>query len=91
MPRGLQRDLMAKKIGLKEVVTPGEIAISNMWEIAALMEVLERKGVWTKHEVLDMIQELRRKIPKAGAAEEAFRDSYTELANKEKWAMACLP
>ena len=56
---------MADKLDPKEVVTPEEIAISNLWEIAALMEVLERKGLCTKQEVLDMLQELRRKIPRA--------------------------
>jgi len=30
-----------------------------MWENAALVELLERKGILTKQEVLDMIQELR--------------------------------
>jgi len=31
-----------------------------MWETSALVELLERKGILTKQEVLDMIQELRR-------------------------------
>jgi len=30
-----------------------------MWENAALVELWERKGILTKQEVLDMIQELR--------------------------------
>ena len=38
-----------------------ELAISNMWETSALVEVLERKGILTKQEVLEMIQELRRR------------------------------
>ncbi len=32
-----------------------------MWEVAALVEVLERKGILTKQEVLDMIQKLRQR------------------------------
>ncbi len=41
------------------------LAISNMWENAALVELLERKGILTKQEVLDMIQEVRRKHAQA--------------------------
>ena len=36
-----------------------------MWENAALVELLERKGILTRQDVLDMIQELRRKHPQA--------------------------
>ncbi len=32
-----------------------------MWETAALVELLERKGILTKQEVLDMIHELRQR------------------------------
>ena len=42
-----------------------ELAISNMWETSALVEVLERKGILTRQEVLDMIQELRQREPTA--------------------------
>ena len=52
--------IMAEKLDPKEIVTLDELAISNMWETAALVELLERKGILTKQEVLDMIQELRR-------------------------------
>ncbi len=34
-----------------------------MWETSALVELLERKGILTKPEVLDMIQELRQREP----------------------------
>ncbi len=37
------------------------LAISNMWETSALVELLERKGILTKQEVLDLIQELRQR------------------------------
>ena len=39
-----------------------------MWEIAALVELLERKGILTKQELLDMIQELRQREPTAMAS-----------------------
>ncbi len=56
---------MAEKLDPKELVTIEELAISNMWETSALVELLERKGVLTKQEVLDMIQELRQREPTA--------------------------
>ncbi len=36
-----------------------------MWETSALVELLERKGIRTKQEVLAMIQELRQREPMA--------------------------
>ncbi len=42
------------------LVTLEELALSTMWETSALGEVVERKGVLTRQEVLDMMQELRR-------------------------------
>ena len=32
-----------------------------MWETAALVELLERKGILTRRDVLDMIQELHQR------------------------------
>ncbi len=46
-------------------MTLEELAISSMWETSALVEGLERKGILTGQEVLDMIQELRRYEPTA--------------------------
>ncbi len=46
-------------------MTLDELAISNMWETSALVELLERKGILTKQEVLHMIQELRQREPSA--------------------------
>ncbi len=54
---------MAEKLDPKEVVTLDELAISNMWETSALVELLERKGFRTMHKVLDMIEELRQREP----------------------------
>jgi len=74
---------MAEPLDPKEVVTAEEVALSNMWELAALVDLLERKGVCTKQEVLDMIQELRRKTPRTETAREAFPEPYlnTEAEN----------
>ncbi len=40
-----------------------EATISNIWEIAAIVEVLERKGPCTKQDLDDIIPEFRRKNP----------------------------
>ncbi len=56
---------MANKLDPKEMVSIEEIAVSNMWEIAALVELLEKKGVLTRKEVLDMIHTLKERTPKA--------------------------
>ncbi len=56
---------MAEKLDPKEIVTLDELTLSNMWETSALVELLERKGILTKQEVLAMIQELRQREPTA--------------------------
>ncbi len=52
---------MAKPLDPTALVTLEELAISTMWETAALVELLERKGILTTQDVLDMIQELRQR------------------------------
>ena len=61
-----------------------EATISNMWEIAAIVEVLERKGLCTKQDLYDIITEFRRKSPKATIPETAFPEPYvlSETENK---------
>ncbi len=61
----LKVSIMAEKLDPTDLVTLEELAISNMWETSALVEVLERKGILTKQDVLAMIQELRRREPTA--------------------------
>ena len=56
---------MAEKLDPKEVVSIEELAVSTMWETSALVELLERKGILTKQDVLAMIQELRQREPTA--------------------------
>jgi hypothetical protein len=61
-----------------------EATISNMWEIAAIVEVLEQKGLCTKQNLYDIITEFRRKNPRASIPETAFPELYllTETENK---------
>ena len=62
----------AKSLDPKDLVTLEELALSNMWETSALVELLERKGILTKQEVLDMVQKLRQRehtgIPPRGVS-----------------------
>ncbi len=50
---------MANHLDPRALVTLDELALSNMWETSALVELLERKGILTKQDVLDMIWGLR--------------------------------
>lgn len=43
-----------------------------MWEIAAIVELLERKGLCTKQGLYDIITELRKKNPRTKIPETAF-------------------
>ena len=56
---------MAEQLDPSDLVTLEELAISNMWETSALVELLERKGILTRQDVLDMVQELRQREPTA--------------------------
>ena len=58
---------MATPFDPNDLVTFQELTISNMWEVAALIEVLEKKGLLTKKEILVAIRELREKNPTASA------------------------
>jgi hypothetical protein len=59
------------------------VPVSNMWKIAAIVEVLERKGLCTKHDLYDIITEFRRKNPEAQIPETTFPEPYllTETEN----------
>jgi len=61
-----------------------EATISNMWEITAIVELLERKGLCTKQDLYDIIGELRNKSPRARIPETVFPSPYvlSEIENK---------
>ena len=67
----------------RESMSIEEATVSNMWEIAAIVEVLERKGLCTKEDLYDIISEFRRKNPRAQIPETAFPepDLLTETEN----------
>ena len=68
----------------RDTMSIEEATISNMWEIAAIVEVLERKGLCTKQDLYDIIAEFRRKNPRANIPETVFPEPYvlTETENK---------
>ena len=68
----------------REAMSIEEAAVSNMWEIAAIVEVLERKGLCSKQDLYDIIAEFREKSPRARIPETAFPepDLLTETENK---------
>ena len=68
----------------RETMSIEEATISNMWEIAAIVEVLERKGLCKKQDLYDIIAEFRKKNPHASIPETAFPEPYllTDTENK---------
>jgi hypothetical protein len=67
----------------RQTMSLEEATVSNMWEIAAIVEVLERKGLCTKQDLYDIIAEFRTKNPRATIPETAFPepDLLTETEN----------
>ncbi len=56
---------MATPLDPNDLVTLEELTISNMWEVAALIEVWEKKGLISKQDILTEIRELRKMNPTA--------------------------
>jgi hypothetical protein len=61
-----------------------ETTVSNMWEIAAIVDLLEQKGLCTKQDLYDIIAEFRRTNPSASIPETAFPepDLLTDTENR---------
>jgi len=53
---------MAELLGKEEIVTVGELLVSQSYEIAAIVSLLEKKGLLTRTEIIEEIKEL--KVPK---------------------------
>jgi len=56
---------MAKPIDPKEVVTLQDLAVSNTYEIAALVAILERKGVLTQQGAQEETKRMREELGKS--------------------------
>jgi len=57
---------------IRDTIAIEEVTVSNMWEIAAIVEVLERKDLCTKQDLYDIITEFRCKNLRAKIPETAF-------------------
>ena len=68
----------------RESMSIEEATISNMWEIAALVEALERKGLCTKQDLFDIITEFRKKNPCTKIPETVFPEPYLLSQTEEK-------
>lgn len=68
----------------RDTMSIEEATISNMWEIAAIVELLEQKGFCTKQDLHTIIDELRRKNPRSQIPESVFPEPYllTETEHK---------
>jgi hypothetical protein len=49
---------MAEKLDDSETVSLEELVVSHSYEMIALITVLERKGILTRGEVIDVIKEM---------------------------------
>ncbi len=80
-------------LGPKGLATIEDLAISNMWEVAALVEVLERKGVLTLQELYAAINDLRHRPPDVTTLESPcqLRFSFLDTPSRTAYALAPLP
>ncbi len=62
-----------------DLVSLDELALSNMWETSALVELLERKGILTRQEIYDAINALRQRHPEATTLERPAGGSVRRL------------
>ena len=51
---------MANKLSDKEMVSLEEVVLSQSYEVAALVSILEKKGLLTREEVIEEIKRLRQ-------------------------------
>ena len=67
----------------RDTMSLEEATISNMWEMVAIVELLEQKGFCTKQDLHTIIDELRRKSFRVHIPETAFPEPYllTETEN----------
>lgn len=51
---------MAEQLPKEEIVTMEELVVSHMYEMAALVTLLEKKGIISKAELIDEIKNLKK-------------------------------
>ena len=60
---------MAQILDSKEIVTIEELAHSNYFQLEVMFRLLVKKGVITKKEYIDEMQELKRETARKGTVE----------------------
>ena len=70
---------MSDPVDPQAFVTLVEMAIDNMYELEAIGELLEQKGVMTKAEIIALAKELKRKTPPAEPRTAATTDTPPQL------------
>jgi len=55
---------MATKLDNEEMVTLEELVVSHSYEIVALVTILERKGILTRYEIVEVITEMQKEMNK---------------------------
>ena len=60
---------MAKALSGKQAVPLEEVVLAQAFELEALLNVLERKGIVANAEVLEEIKRLREKAPRGRVTE----------------------
>lgn len=59
---------MPDSVDPKAVLTLVEMSIDSLYELEAIGELLEQKGVMTKEEIIYLAKELKRKFPHSNPA-----------------------
>ncbi len=76
---------MSDPVDPKAFLTLVELAIGNMYELEAIGELLERKGVMTKNEIIALAKELKQKNPQTKPPTSSTTDPppqrFTEMEN----------
>ncbi len=53
---------MSDQLDLKQAIALEELAISNSYELTAMFNILERKGLITKAEFLEEVKRLHKEV-----------------------------
>ncbi len=57
---------MAQQLDQKEIVTIEELAKSNMFQLEVLTRILVKKGIMTRGEFIEEMQELKKEMAEKG-------------------------
>ena len=55
---------MAKRLPKEETMSIEELVMSHAYEMLALVTLLERKNILTRHEIIEVIMELKESVEK---------------------------